>query len=949
MAGHGQAIEGDSSAIIPNIGDYASSASDIPPQIITIGSSEILRSFQGVLSAIKETEDFGQPVIEWLSMQNSGHEPDDVADKRCPETWRDELRSSIKDEILQNIGLLALEITNIRGKVRASLDISSADLSTAWSTIRYVMSQSTATKGLFKAMRSAQGFLVVPLCSLLKDGNIDELWRFHVWLPGEKRGIPQRAIHSHQAFAQSWIIAGKGTDNRYSVGPTANSKDATHATYALVWTDSTGTGTTYKTHQTRSTVVNTGTMVRATHLSASTHMQGMTYTIPAAAYHSSVVEEDALHATLFVFDSHRGFVQEAYTLGPIDEESSTQLRDPAGISATKLVELADAFRLWEIMMAKAQEYSYMGDLESALRSLHDALHLCESIADFPSVTKHRHEALMEISIIHRRQGRYEQARVIMEATIEEMGHNSFGGMELSGELSIVYRHMNQLEKARQAAQDQYATAKQLGHEQSICRAAGTLGVLYYQMFHQSQNVSLLDVAIERLTERVDIARRLKTSLADSDRDTLVRRKYFTTRELIGLDRLSRCHSARGETKKGVQIAEQSVRVSQELSDSTVLGMSCFFYGLALLADGQRDAALKQFTLSRGCTPAIAFCKEPSEEHSRYLQILVDAGADLDEADEQGYTALDYTTFNGHHTMHDLVLRGLRQSFVVNGVNDVDAMITLRERESLLRKYYREIFQERLRPVLVRHKNRHQDALRNLRQAYSNALAASATMSAQFDVFKYVRYTDFLSFGKMPRSNDTLPGSDQSFARSFDADSAGREIDFVVFISYRWVNTNAERSTPDDKDNTQYNRMIAAVEQLLAIHPSLSRDHIGLWIDHACVDQGSPALGISALPMIVAQCDVLISLVDDQYHSRAWCSVEVKIMQVLKKSYGLHKWYEFTTSVPEGSSDSGKREFMLREGPMDLEINIADKMLSVEEDRFKVLFLERQSRLLGVLD
>ena len=72
-------------------------------------------------------------------------------------------------------------------------------------------------------------------------------------------------------------------------------------------------------------------------------------------------------------------------------------------------------------------------------------------------------------------------------------------------------------------------------------------------------------------------------------------------------------------------------------------------------------------------------------------------------------------------------------------------------------------------------------------------------------------------------------------------------------------------------------------------------------------------GVSALPMILAQCNAVISLVDDKYHNRAWCSVEV---------------------------------MMAREGPMDLEVVMAEKQLTFGEDRPKVLFLERQSKLLG---
>lgn len=96
-----------------------------------------------------------------------------------------------------------------------------------------------------------------------------------------------------------------------------------------------------------------------------------------------------------------------------------------------------------------------------------------------------------------------------------------------------------------------------------------------------------------------------------------------------------------------------------------------------------------------------------------------------------------------------------------------------------------------------------------------------------------------------------------------------------------------------------------------------------------------------------QCDAVISLADDHYSSRAWCSVEALLVQVLKKSYGVHLWYE-QAQVPEvnGRGDASDG-LVLREGPMDLAISIAEKTLTFEEiDRPKVMFLERQSRLLG---
>lgn len=115
-----------------------------------------------------------------------------------------------------------------------------------------------------------------------------------------------------------------------------------------------------------------------------------------------------------------------------------------------------------------------------------------------------------------------------------------------------------------------------------------------------------------------------------------------------------------------------------------------------------------------------------------------------------------------------------------------------------------------------------------------------------------------------------------------------------------------------------------------------------------MNQDDPMKGVAALPMILAQCDAVISLTDDQYHERAWCCVEVMMISALRKSYNVHLWYE--QPIEGEMSDvvvaDAKRYGKLREAPRDLDIQMVDKKLSYENDRPKVLFLERQSKLLA---
>ena len=71
------------------------------------------------------------------------------------------------------------------------------------------------------------------------------------------------------------------------------------------------------------------------------------------------------------------------------------------------------------------------------------------------------------------------------------------------------------------------------------------------------------------------------------------------------------------------------------------------------------------------------------------------------------------------------------------------------------------------------------------------------------------------------------------------------------------------------------------------------------------------------------------------------------MQTLRKSYHLHLWYEHIFVRPKDSEVGEGERWELREGPMDLELSsIAEKELSYEEDRPRLLFLERQCRFWG---
>jgi hypothetical protein len=76
----------------------------------------------------------------------------------------------------------------------------------------------------------------------------------------------------------------------------------------------------------------------------------------------------------------------------------------------------------------------------------------------------------------------------------------------------------------------------------------------------------------------------------------------------------------------------------------------------------------------------------------------------------------------------------------------------------------------------------------------------------------MRYTDFAKNGRLPRSTDGL---------LIDYDDRDSEDDgqYVNFCSYRWIGRESDPPVygPDDAQNTQYERMIDAIDGFLIKH------------------------------------------------------------------------------------------------------------------------------------
>lgn len=324
-----------------------------------IKPSSIVRVLEGVTVAIKAPPAYVRPFEAWLEepLGRRNDSPLDVTSGGSTDLaasfseWHAAVESdpTLREPGVRHVVQVAIAIALLRERSKHQQEVASSALDVIWRLIYEAITRADATELQFTVNRSAQGFLAVPLCSLLKDGRIEELWRFHTWLPDGNRGVSEVGVHAHQTFGQSWILMGCGTDVTFEVDKLDDEKSATHAMYEIGFRSSDGkdSGKSYKTHQLSSTIHNSGKYVRAVPKARISHTRDMSYSVPGGAYHQSIVPGSRLHSTLFVFDASHGYDENAGVLGPKDGDEYTQIRDPEGITARMLADIVNSSRIWE--------------------------------------------------------------------------------------------------------------------------------------------------------------------------------------------------------------------------------------------------------------------------------------------------------------------------------------------------------------------------------------------------------------------------------------------------------------------------------------------------------------------------------------------------------------------------------------------------------------------------
>jgi len=401
------------------------------------------------------------------------------------------------------------------------------------------------------------------------------------------------------------------------------------------------------------------------------------------------------------------------------------------------------------------------------------------------------------------------------------------------------RHNNRFLEAREAFREQGRLARDappsVEADAEICRAIGNEGMSTYNLSQQTQpsDATLLAAAFTQLRERITRARDLQQRLLTEDPQS----KYVAMAkswEIIGMDRLTLCHIAAGETADAVHVAEESQQ-RQTREDPTVTAFSKFFYGNALWHNGQRDEALEQWNAPSGtCSSPMAFCKEPGKEYNEYLKLMASAGVNFDSYDEQGFSALDHAVLSDSPDAREaipIIEEALRKALRRDIERDypgmpqedigrkVDDEILIRKRQAELRRQCRTILQEHIRPEL---RTKSCGSFRKLRTIYARFLSEDTKEQCMFSSFHYVKYTDFMRHGKLPIS---ASGLTKQFADGVGETAATDEDDFIIFFSYRWVGGIA----PDDDNGTQWRRMMSAVQEFLEVNPHVQPDRLGLWL------------------------------------------------------------------------------------------------------------------------
>jgi hypothetical protein len=398
-----------------------------------ISLSSLNRSLKGVFRSQEIDSSCASQISAWVSAQDESG-----GDAVLPlHEWRTRALSQLPtDSGLSDVVDLALGTCYLRYRGREFVGESAAiDTEFAWSLIRNALS-SPLCHG--QCTHSPQGFISVNLCSLMVGTKTDELYRLHVWLPRGDRADSRFRVHSHQPFAQSWILAGEATDEPFLVQPVEGMSAATHAKYKVVQNFQ-ECGESHQRRRVSSTISSSGEFVKATPLPPVPHTRGMTYNMLPATFHASEVAWEKMHVTLFFFDSHRGFVEDAAVLGPKESTTFTNVLRHQTLTPTFLKEAVDDIMALEKLIANGKCQAERAEWKEAQRQFDRAHVLCRSSQVLSGALWYRYLSLRELAYSSYRLGNVEEAKELIEDAVKNMSPER---EDLYKELRTMLRQMS---------------------------------------------------------------------------------------------------------------------------------------------------------------------------------------------------------------------------------------------------------------------------------------------------------------------------------------------------------------------------------------------------------------------------------------------------------------------------------------------------------------------------
>lgn len=839
-------------------------------RIFTAGSfyaHEILRSLDGVVAATKTSTDVSDSVRERFQrldyIQQKEHVQSDNLASISVDSWFSALsRWDLgRDSQAVAIARLTIAITALKRLAHTSNDDEAAAKSifSLWPHICKTMKHPSLQER-WLASRSAYGFLTLPLYRPPIDSAQNEVIRLDVWLPDGNRGNPDFTIRSNQTYTQSWVLAGKGAESQYDVHSVTDESDATHAEYRI--------------DRDAATLAKSEAIVNCTQSSSQFLGTDTTYSIPAGKFHKTQVQSESLYARLSYFDASHGFTADLPVLGPIHGDSFTQAQESSTetISPQALADQILQIQSWKSFVADGEHNAKIANWEHAKQSFDRALATLDAEHGVTNAKRYRAITLGKLGRTNRQFGRNAIAAEQLQSACADL-EDSVDKVKLSGELGTAYRQLGRLVEARASFEMQYDAAKALAILPRMCQAIGNIGMVNYQLWEERQakrqveldaasktpkqstavpiqmlltptttldeqaetsegEEDLLALAVSQLRERLRLCREIQRQHASRTGGGGGLPRQIAVWAAVGFSRLALCLIAQGDVPEAVHVTRTSIEHARATGDPTVVAISHFFHGLALAADSQPQEAFAHFNAHEdGCTPAIAFSKEPSDEHRGYLETIIAAGADLTLVDGQGYTALDYAVFSSDEESVALLVRGLRRQLLSGRrdeeEDDVDAHLRGKLVEARRRKGYREVFQDIFRPIL-RGAGGAGDAgcIGRLRAALAHEFNVSGENATLFDSLRAVPYSVFAELGRLPRFTDGLT-QELSSLEGAPRDDPLWQQQTVLFISYRWL--NSQNAQADDAEHTQYHRIRNACERFMRLHTHVTPGNLYLWI------------------------------------------------------------------------------------------------------------------------